>query len=43
MSSYYYKTTAPAVIAAVIPWDAKLAEFNAQRVKLRLVPGFIGQ
>jgi hypothetical protein len=28
-----YKTTAPAVIAAVIAWDAERAAWNAQRAK----------
>lgn len=39
MSSYYYKTTAPSVLAATTDWDCKLAEFHAQRLKLGKVFG----
>jgi hypothetical protein len=42
MSSYFYKTTAPAVLAAVQAWDAKRAEFDAQREKLKDVFGGAG-
>lgn len=34
MSNYMYKTTAPAVAAAVIAWDAKRKKWDAQRAKL---------
>ena len=33
MSNYMYKTTAPAVVAAVIAWEAKRKEWDAQRAK----------
>lgn len=33
MSNYMYKTMAPAVVAAVIAWDAKRADWNTQRAK----------
>lgn len=39
MSNYMYKTTAPAVVAAVIAWDAKRKEWDAQRAKLGQVFG----
>jgi len=39
MSNYIYKTTAPAVVAAVIAWDAKRAGWNTQRAKLGQVFG----
>ena len=39
MSNYMYKTTAPAVVAAVIAWDAKRAAWNTQRAKLGQVFG----
>ena len=39
MSNYMYKTTAPAVVAAVIAWDNKRAGWNAQRAKLGQVFG----
>ncbi len=31
MSSYMYKTTAPAVVAAVNAWETKRKEWDAQR------------
>ena len=39
MSNYMYKTTAPAVVATVIAWDAKRATWNTQRTKLGQVFG----
>ncbi|MBF8004475.1 hypothetical protein IZT72_07670 [Pseudomonas brenneri] len=39
MNSYMYKTTAPAVVAAVIAWDAKRAAWNTKRGKLGQVFG----
>ena len=39
MSNYMYKTTAPAVVAAVIAWEAKRKEWDAQRAKLGQVFG----
>lgn len=39
MSRYFYKTSAPSVLAAVKAWDAKLAGFHAQRGKLGQVFG----
>jgi len=33
MSNYMYKTTAPAVVAAVNAWDTKRAAWNVQRAK----------
>lgn len=39
MSNYMYKTTIPAVVAAVIAWDNKRAGWNAQRAKLGQVFG----
>ena len=39
MSSYMYKTTTPAVVAAVIAWDAKRTAWNAKRAKLGQVFG----
>jgi len=39
MSTYLYKTTAPSVVAAVIAWDAKRADWNTQRAKLGEVFG----
>jgi hypothetical protein len=39
MSNYMYKTTAPAVVAAVIAWDAKRSAWNTQRAKLGQVFG----
>jgi hypothetical protein len=39
MSSYFYKTTAPAVMAAIQAWDAKRAGFDAKREKLKDVFG----
>lgn len=39
MSSYFYKTSAPSVLAAVKAWDAKLADFHAQRGRLGQVFG----
>lgn len=39
MSNYMHKTTAPAVVAAVIAWDAKRKEWDAQRAKLGQVFG----
>ncbi len=39
MSNYMYKTTAPAVVAAVKAWDTKRAAWNAQRAKLGQVFG----
>lgn len=39
MSNYMYKTTAPAVVATVIAWDAKRATWNTQRPKLGQVFG----
>jgi hypothetical protein len=39
MSSYMYKTAAPAVVAAVIAWDTKRAAWNTQRAKLGQVFG----
>lgn len=39
MSSYYYKTTAAAVLAAIQAWDVKRAEFDAKREKLKDVFG----
>lgn len=39
MSNYMYKTTAPAVVAAVIAWEAKRKEWDTQRAKLGQVFG----
>ncbi|MBC3196980.1 hypothetical protein [Pseudomonas poae] len=39
MSNYMYKTTAPSVVAAVIAWDTKRADWNMQRDKLGQVFG----
>jgi hypothetical protein len=39
MSNYMYKTTAAAVVAAVIAWEAKRKEWDAQRAKLGQVFG----
>lgn len=39
MNSYFYKTTAPAALAAIQAWDAKRAEFDAKREKLKDVFG----
>lgn len=39
MSDYFYKTTAPSVLAAVQAWDATRAEFDAKRMKLKDVFG----
>jgi len=39
MSSYFYKTTAPAVLAAIQIWDEKRAEFDAKRENLKNVFG----
>ena len=39
MSNYMYKTTAPAVVAAVIAWEAKRKEWDAQRTKIGQVFG----
>lgn len=39
MSNYMYKTTAPAVVAAVIAWDSKRKAWDAQRAKLGAVFG----
>lgn len=39
MSNYMYKTSAPAVIAAVTAWNAKRAAWDAQRAKLGQVFG----
>lgn len=32
VSSYFYKTTAPAVLAAIQAWDAKRAELDEKRM-----------
>lgn len=34
MSNYMYKTIAPAVVAAVIAWEAKRKKWDAQPAKL---------
>ena len=39
MSSYYYKTTAAAVVAAIQGWDAKRAECDLKREKLKEIFG----
>lgn len=39
MSNYMYKTSAPAVVAAVNAWDTKRAAWNTQRAKLGQVFG----
>ena len=41
MSNYMYKTSAPAVVAAVSDWDTKRAAWNAQRAKLGIGDGLI--
>jgi hypothetical protein len=39
MSSYFYKTSAPSVLAAVQAWDAIRAEFDLKRIKLKDIFG----
>jgi len=39
MSSYHYKTTSPSALAAVTSWEAKKADFDAKREKLKDVFG----
>ncbi len=39
MSNYMHKTNAPGVVAAVIAWNAKRKDWDAQRAKLGQVFG----
>lgn len=39
MSDYFYKTTAPSVLAAVQAWDSTRADFDTKRMKLKDVFG----
>lgn len=39
MSNYIYKTNAPAVVAAVLAWEAKRKEWDVQRAKLGQIFG----
>lgn len=42
MSSYYYKATAPSVLAAALAWDEKRTAFHAQREKMADIFGWPG-
>lgn len=39
MSSYHYKTTSPSALAAISDWEAKKADFDTKREKLKDVFG----